>query len=479
MSPDELRDLFLFADLDDDQLAWVAENGRVERFAADTVVSAEGEPATGFYILLSGTLAMSRLVRGQSVEINRTDYRGSYTGAIQFYLGADEPVYGSSVRAITECSFLVLPAGKFGMQFRTWFPMAAHLLAGVIVGGRNRESVIAPRERLLALGRLTAGLTHELNNPAAAASRATAALRERVAGMRHKLAILAGTDLDAMQLKRLTALQEEIVDRMSSVEPLSPLETSDREDEVGDWLDEHDIPNGWDLAPIFVGGGVTVADLTRLESEVDVNHLSGAVHWLGYTVETELLITEVCDATSRISTLMASAREYSQLDRAPHQWIDVHEGLISTLVMLHSKLSNGVRLVKEFDRTLPKVPAYPAELNQVWTNLIDNAVDAMAGSGTLTIRTRMDGDWVLVEVCDTGPGVPEAMRQQIFEPFFTTKGVGEGTGLGLDIVRRIIAGHGGEIRIDSTPEETSFKVRLPIDGPRREPNDEANGEDGG
>jgi signal transduction histidine kinase len=363
----------------------------------------------------------------------------------------------------------VLPATEFGEQFRRWFPMAAHLLEGVIIGGRNRESVIAPRERLLALGRLTAGLTHELNNPAAAASRATASLRERVAGMRHKLAILAGSDLDALQLKRLTEIQEEIVGRMSSVEPMSPLETSDREDEISDWLDDHDIPSGWDLAATFVGGGVSVADLAQLESEVDIEFLASAVHWLGYTVETESLINEVCDSTSRISKLLDSAKQYSQLDRTPHQWVDVHDGLDSTLVMFNQLLHNGVTLVKEYDRTLPRVPAYPAELNQVWTNLIDNALDAMAGSGTLTVRTTMDGDWVLVEITDTGPGVPEALRQQIFEPFFTTKPVGEGTGLGLDVSWRIVVHrHDGDLRVLSEPGDTRFQVRLRTTEPSQE-----------
>lgn len=461
MNSDELRELFLFVDLTDEQLAWVVEHGKVEDFAAGTTVTAEGDPAEGFYVLLSGTLAMSRMVRGQSVEINRTDYRGAYSGSVQFYLGDEEPVYRGSVQAITDCSFLVLPAGEFGKQFRRWFPMAAHLLEGVIVGGRNRESIVAPRERLMALGRLTAGLTHELNNPAAAASRATAALRERVAGMRHKLAILAGSDLDATQLKKLTAFQEEIVERMASVEPLSALEASDREDEIGDWLDEHGVTSGWDLSAIFVAGGVEVSDLDRLKSEVDVEFLAGSVHWLGYTVETESLINEVCDATSRISKLLESAKQYSQLDRTPHQWIDVHDGLDSTLVMFNHLIGDGVKLVKDYDRTLPTIPAYPAELNQVWTNLIDNALDAMAGSGILTIRTAKEGDEVIVEICDTGPGVPEALRQQIFEPFFTTKEVGEGTGLGLDVSWRIVVHrHDGDLRLISKPGDTRFQVRL-------------------
>jgi signal transduction histidine kinase len=469
MTPDELRELFLFEALDDEKLAWVAANGQVRDVPAGTEVVSEGTPANGFYVLLSGTISLSRLVRGEEVEINRTDHRGAYSGSVQFYVDEDDdedPNYRGTVRAVTDCSFLVLPQAEFAKQFRQWFPMAVHLLQGLIIGGRTRESVIAPRERLLALGRLTAGLTHELNNPAAAASRATAALRERVAGMRHKLAILAGSDLDATQLKRLTVLQEEIVARMASVEPLSPLQASDREDELGAWLDDHDVPNGWDLAPIFIGGGVEVADLTRLESEVDIEHLAGAIHWLGYTVETETLINEVCDATARISNLLASAKQYSQLDRSAHQWIDVHDGLDATLVMLHHKMGDGVRLLKDYDRTLPAIPAYPAELNQVWTNLIDNALDAMAGSGTLTVRTTMDGDKVLVEIRDTGPGVPEQLREQIFEPFFTTKGVGEGTGLGLDVSFRIVVNrHGGDLRVVSKPGDTRFQVRLRLTEP--------------
>jgi len=461
MTPDELRELFLFADLTDEQLAWVAEHGSVEHYPAGTVVTAEGDPAVSFWVLLSGTEAMSRMVRGQTVETGRSDYRGGYTGAVSFYADDKDARYGGSVRAITDCSYLVLPAAEFGAQFRKWFPMATHLLAGLQMGRAMRESVIAPRERLLALGRLTAGLTHELNNPAAAASRATEALRERVAGMRHKLALLAGSDLDAVQLKRLTAFQEEIVSRMSTVEQLSPLQTADREDEISDWLDDHDILGRADLPAVFVAGGVTVADLDRLGSEVDIEFLASAVHWLGYTVETESLINEVCDATARISKLLDSAKQYSQLDRTPHQWIDVHDGLDSTLVMFNHLLHNGVKLVKEYDRSLSQVPAYPAELNQVWTNLIDNALDAMAGSGTLTVRTSLDGDLVLVEICDTGPGVPEELRQQIFEPFFTTKAVGEGTGLGLDVSWRIIVNrHDGDLRVVSKPGDTRFQVRL-------------------
>jgi signal transduction histidine kinase len=463
MTPDELRELFLFADLTDEQIAWVAEHGVLRDYPADTMVIVEGQPADGFYVLLSGTISLLRNVGGQQVETTRTDHRGAYSGSVQFYLGPDaDPNYRASLRAVTACSFLVLPPEEFGAVFREWFPMAAHLLQGVVLGGRTRESVIAPRERLVALGRLTAGLTHELNNPAAAAGRATSALRERIAGMRHKLSILAGSDLDAVQLKRLTALQEDIVKHMADVKPLSPLETSDCEDEIADWLADHQVSGRPDLPSIFVEGGVTIDDLQQVENAVDAHFVDGAIGWLGYTVETESLIKEICDATARISTLLDAAKQYSQLDRSPNQWIDVHEGLSSTLVMFAHRLgSGGVRLVKDYDRSLPRIPAYPAELNQVWTNLIDNALDAMNDSGTLTVRTTLDGESVLVEIGDTGPGIPPDLRERIFEPFFTTKEVGVGTGLGLDVSWRIVVNrHHGDLRVLSAPGDTRFQVRL-------------------
>ena len=184
---------------------------------------------------------------------------------------------------------------------------------------------------------------------------------------------------------------------------------------------------------------------------------------MSYTVETELLMNEIDDATTRISTLVAASKQYSQLDRAPFQDIDVHDGIESTLVMLSSAIGPGVKLVREYDRSLPRIPAYPAELNQVWTNLIDNAVDAMEGTGTLTVRTSLDNDCVVVEVGDTGPGVPDTLKRQVFEPFFTTKDVGQGTGLGLDISRRIVVDrHQGDLRLDSEPGDTRFQVILPI-----------------
>jgi signal transduction histidine kinase len=464
---DELRGLFLFEDLSDDQLAWVAANGDVVDCPAGAEVSVEGEPAECFFVLLEGTLSMVRLVGGSEVETVRTDHRGVYSGAVQFYFGDRlEQRYPATVRAVTDCRFLALPAGPFAAVFRQWYPMAVHLLEGMFVGQRNSAELVGQRERLLALGKLTAGLTHELNNPAAAAARATAALRERLAGMRHKLALLSEGKLDGEVLRSLTGLQEAFVARIAGTRELSTLERSDLEDGLGDWLDERGVTQPWDLAGVFVAAGLGPDDLDRVADAVAPSCLEPALRWLAYTVETETLLAEIADSTGRISSLVDAAKQYSQMDRMPHQPTDLRAGLDATLVMLGAKIGPGITVVKDYDPELPPVPAYAGELNQVWTNLIVNALDAMAGEGTLTLRTARDGDCALVEIGDTGPGIPEELRSRVFEPFFSTKPVGQGTGLGLDVSWRIVVKrHGGDLRVTSRPGDTRFQVALPLAEP--------------
>jgi signal transduction histidine kinase len=464
LTPEELRELFLFEHLDAEQLAWVAAKGDVVDHPAGSEVSTEGEPAECFFVLLEGTLSMVRVVGGSEVETVRTSHRGVYSGAVQFYFGDRlEQRYPATVRAVTDCRFLALPAGPFAAVFREWYPMAVHLLEGMFVGQRNSAELVGQRERLLALGKLTAGLTHELNNPAAAAARATAALRERFAGMRHKLAMLSEEKIDGAMLRSLTGLQEEFVARIGSARELSALERSDLEDGLGDWLEEHEVTQPWELAGVFVAAGLGPEDLERVAGAVAPAFLEPALRWLAYTVETETLLLEIGDSTGRISSLVDAAKQYSQMDRTPHQPTDLHAGLDATLVMLGGKIKAGVTVVKDYDGDLPKVPAYAGELNQVWTNLIVNALDAMAGEGTLTVRTRRDGECALVEIADTGPGIPEDLRPRVFEPFFTTKPVGQGTGLGLDVSWRIVVKrHGGDLRVTSSPGDTRFQVLLPL-----------------
>jgi len=476
----ELRGLFLFEKLTDEQLAWLCEHGKVIETAAG-MVYVEGEPADNLYVLLNGTIVLSRRIGGDDVEVSRTSGPGAYGGAFFAYLGERVPqVYNNSLRATEPSRFYVLAAPKFAHMMTDWFPMAVHLLEGLLFGTKNTQEAIGQRERLLALGSLSAGLAHELNNPAAAAVRAAGSLRERVAGMRGKLAAITAAGFDSAFVATMVRLQEDAVERASKARQLSPMETADAEDEVTDWLDAHDIRASWDLAPLFVQAGLDSQWLDQVALAIadhpahpesgsadDGRHggsgLESAIRWLGYTVETEVLMSEITDSVTRISVLVGAARQYSQLDRAPYQVIDVHELLDSTLVMLDNKVGPGIRVVKEYDRTLPRIPAYPAELNQVWTNLIDNAVAAMEGTGTLTIRTASDRDKLLVEFADTGPGIPDDIKDRIFEPFFTTKPVGQGTGLGLDISWRIIVTrHHGDLKAESVPGDTRFRVWLPL-----------------
>jgi signal transduction histidine kinase len=292
-------------------------------------------------------------------------------------------------------------------------------------------------------------------------------LRERLTDMRHALATIAsGFDRDTLTV--LMRLEDEAVESVKEAPALSPMETSDLEDRLGGWLEEHEIADGWDLAPVLVQAGLSETYLDRVDEAVGRKNLENAVRWLTCGVEAEILMVEIQDSTTRVSTLIAAAKQYSQMDRAPYQVIDVHELLDSTLTMMAPKLGDGIEVVREYDRSLPRIPAYAAELNQVWTNLIDNAIGAMGGSGKLTIRTSRDEDFLSVQIGDTGPGVPEEIRSRIFEPFFTTKPFGQGTGLGLDISWRIIVNkHHGDLKLESSPGNTWFVVRLPLVEPER------------
>jgi len=481
----ELRKLFLFEKLTDDQLEWLCANGTVLE-TAPGMVYVEGEPAEALYVLLSGTIVLSRRIGEDEVEVNRTSGPGTYGGAFFAYLRDRVPqVYNNSLRATVPSRFYVLRAAKFAHLMTNWFPMATHLLEGLLFGTKNAQEAIGQRERLLALGSLSAGLAHELNNPAAAAVRATESLRDRVASMRGKLAVITAKGYSPAFVTSLVRLQEDAVERASKARELSPIEAADAEDALTDWLDAHGIAGSWDLAPTFVQAGLDAGWLDQVAMALDdrlgeadqgggsagqdegagARALESAIRWIGYTIESELLMNEIADSVTRISALVGAARQYSQLDRAPYQVVDIHELLDSTLVMLEGKLRPHVLVVKEYDRNLPRIPAYPAELNQVWTNLIDNAVAAMDGEGTLTIRTAAERNGLLVEFADTGSGIPDEIKSRIFEPFFTTKPVGQGTGLGLDISSRIIVGrHHGDIKVESEPGNTRFRIWLPVTG---------------
>ena len=283
-------------------------------------------------------MAMYRQVEGTEVETTRTDQRGVYSGATQAFvrLRRASPYPTRWSRSPTASSGSI-DAGEFGDRIREWFPMAMHMLEGMVIGMRASQAIVGQRERLLSLGRLSAGLTHELNNPASAAVRATAALRERVSKMRRKLGHLANADVDPKALTVLTEVQEAAVERMAKAEELTPIQVAEAEDELGDWLEDHGVADGWDLAPALVAAGVEVDWLDEVAETVPESLLADGIHWVAYALDTEQLMIEIEDSTHRISTLVGAAKQYSQLDRAPHQEIDVREGLKSTLTMLRAQ----------------------------------------------------------------------------------------------------------------------------------------------
>jgi signal transduction histidine kinase len=459
----ELRALFLFEELSDEQLHWLCRFGSIH-LAEPGWVYREGEPAAQFYVLLNGLIVLTSRVGEDDVEFIRTDRCGVFGGAFQAYLGDRLPRYTTSMRAETTARFFVLSAEDFGGLMRDWFPMAVHLLEGLFFGNHGTQLAIGQRERLLALGSLAAGLSHELNNPAAAIGRAASSLGDRVAGLRRSIESMATGEFDRNDLADIVRLQQRSVSPSAIRTALTPLEAAEREDQVAEWLDVRDVADGWELAPTFVQAGLDTTFLDEAAALVPAPALGDVLRWLSNSIETDLLTGEIQEAAARISALVDATKQYAQLDRAPYQVVDVHDLLDSTLVVRGKSLGGGVIVVRDYDRTLDKVPAFAAELNQVWSNLIDNALSAMGGAGTLSLRTSRDDDLLLVEVEDTGPGVPDEIRSRIFEPFFTTKAVGEGTGLGLDLAWRIVTSrHHGDLRVDSVPGRTTFQVRLPFE----------------
>jgi signal transduction histidine kinase len=473
LAPDELRTLFLFEDLEDDHLAWLAERGQVVEYPAGATIHAEGSPASCFLVLLDGTMSMCSRVQGGELELFRTDYRGAYTGAFNAWIierGVTQ-LYPSTARSVTDCRLFELPAVEFGRAVKEWFPMAAHLLEGAATQGRAASETVERHERLVALGAVTAGLTHELNNPVTAVLRASGRLREMLGDMRDKIGMMVQSQRPADQLEAIANLADRALAHRKDAPRLSPLETADREEELATWLEDHQVDNAWEIAPTLVAADVGIDWLEDFAKVLPPPFTGVGLSYPVRALESDSLLDEITEAAGRVSALLTAAKQYTQMDRAPLQSFDVHEGLDATLTMMGHKLGDDIEVVRDYDHSLPKIAAYPGELNQVWTNLIDNAIDAMEGRGTLTVRTRPDGDdRLMVEIGDTGPGIPDAARSRVFEPFFTTKPVGKGTGLGLDIAWRIIVGrHRGDIHVDSDPGDTRFQVVLPFREPEPQP----------
>jgi signal transduction histidine kinase len=464
MLVDDLQSTFLFEKLSDEQLNSLAALGTEIAYGAGETVFVEGQPADFFWVLLDGELELSRTVSGQRIVITTASRPGTYAGGIRSFTQSGEGAgYRATGRTTQPSRFFQLPSGDLGPLLEEWSPLAKHLLDGYVQRLEGIEDTVRERGRLISLGTLAAGLAHELNNPAAAAKSTSADLRTVLDRLVALVGWFAGGRLTAEQVRTVLNLQSEAAARSLSVPRLSAIETGRREEEIGDWLEEHDVANPWDLASTFVAAGLDLPWLDSVADSLGSEGLSGALNWVADTLLATEFLDQIDDAVTRISRLVSAIKDYSYMDRSPEQEIDIHDGIEKTMVILGHKLRSGVEVIREYDDTLPRALADGSELNQVWTNLIDNAIDAMDGQGKLHIRTRREAENILVEIADEGPGISPELASRIFDPFFTTKDVGKGTGLGLDIVRRIIVDrYRGEVTVESVPGDTRFLVRIPI-----------------
>jgi signal transduction histidine kinase len=437
--------------------------GLIVELKPGEILFQEGKPADSFYVVLDGEIKITKQLGIEELVIT-IHRRGEFTGDLTMLTGGICSVTASSINTSRVIKF-----DDFKELLKSCPDSIDLFIPALAERSKELEVRLRQQEKLAALGKLSAGLAHELNNPAAAGRRAAKQLEQAIANLQGQMLNLRGKNFALEHRQQLKELQQNALNNLNKGLKLSPLEQSDREDILGDWLSDLDIKNSWEITPILVSAGIEKASLEKLAQTMEEAAFSEAIIWLEASLTMNNLVGEVEQSTSRISDLVSAIKNYSYMDRAPLQEVDLHEGIDNTLKILHHKLKYGVTVQKQYSSEIPKISAYGSKLNQVWTNLIDNAIDAMNGRGELTIRTNLEHNCVLVEIIDNGSGIPLEIQARIFEPFFTSKEVGKGSGLGLDISRRIIVQeHKGNIRFESHRGYTNFQIRLPINFGNRE-----------
>jgi signal transduction histidine kinase len=459
----DLRKIAVFSDLPADQLDWLAGKFEEIRLAPGEIFARPGDPAVWLTVILEGEIQLQR-----AGDPGGPIYSAS-AGQVTGYLPYSRLTHFTGTgRAVLPTRLVRLHRDNFPEMLQRIPEIGQRLVA--IMADRIRETTRTEtqRDKLTALGKLSAGLAHELNNPAAAAQRAAASLREALETVRDASIRLARHALSPEQRETILRFEREAQQSTASA-PADPLAHSDREERITTWLEGRRIPDPWKIAPVLADVGAEVSTLENLAGEVGEKVVSDALIRIASLLTIGRLIGEIENSTKRISDLVRAVKEYSYMDQAPLQEVDIHHGIETTLTILGHRLKQGVTVIRDYDPNMPRVCAYGGELNQIWTNLIDNAIDAMNGKGELRIRSKLNLDRVLVEIGDNGPGIPPEIQARIFDPFFTTKGVGQGTGLGLDTACRIAHKHHGDIRVASKPGDTRFQVDLPIAQPKTPP----------
>ncbi len=455
----DLRPVDLFDDLDDAQLAeWAAVAKPFDHMAGE-VISEQGVEPPGMILLLAGTGHALIIEGGRSEPVGR-QRAPTWMGAIAVMTGDPLPV---RMVAETDCRCALIEAEDFRRLALAQPSVHGRVMRQVAPVMTRVTSIEQNRERLASLGTMAAGLAHELNNPAAAAQRAAAQLAEAIEVVGSTIGRFVESGVERSDAETLVALQRQALERASARTPLDALDAADAEDELAERLEALGVAEPWRLAEPLAAAGVDDAWLDAVAAAAGPA-ADAAVSWVAAMVSAHALTVELQESTHRMSDLVAAVKSYAYMDRADLVEVDLHEGLETTLKVLGHKLKHtSIELVRDYDRSLPKLTVRGSELNQVWTNLLDNAIDALGERGTITITTRRDGACALVDIGDDGPGIPPEARDRVFESFYTTKDVGRGSGLGLATARRIVNDrHDGSLTFDSEPGRTTFHVSLPI-----------------
>ena len=458
MAVDTLYQIPLFEGIRDGEMEWLIANSRPVHLDNGDYFVKERDTDVHFSVVLEGELQVTRLLHG-AVTVVGTTPRGITCGQLNLLNNTPSE---QTIQAIMPSTLMVFEPDAFRAIFSACPIVGSRILRIAAERMAMFVSQETQQQKMAALGKLSAGLAHELNNPAAAARRGAQSLREMLPALQMETIALNACYFSPDQTESLMNLQHSLIARVSHPPTLSPLERQDREEAIGSWLEENDVSNGWEIAPVLVSVGFTLNELSELSERVGLQYARQVITWLGHTLTVTELLDGVEQSTKRVSDLVGAIKEYTYMDRARIvDDVDLQRGLETTLKVLNHKLKH-INVIRDYDPTLPQIRGNGSDLNQVWTNLIDNASDAMKGQGTLQIITRNENEFAMVEIADSGSGIPPDVLPHIFTPFFTTKGVGAGTGLGLDTSYRIIQQHNATIEVQSEPGRTRFIVRIPI-----------------